>query len=586
MQFDTTINEWHTCKETDTINSSNPCSEYMFLDDSACNLASLNLMKYRQDDGSLDIAKFKHDIDVVLTAQEILVGQSSYPTESIAKNSHKFRPLGMGYANLGALLLANGLPYDSDEGRALAAGITSLMTGRAYRHSAKMAKEMGAFEGFEENEEPFREVIAKHAEATDKIDREVDVVGLEAVLDAAEEEWTGAKEESADGFRNAQVSVLAPTGTIGFLMDCDTTGIEPDYAIYKHKKMIGGGFREIVNQQVRTALKTLGYDAEQVEDIQSFVSKNQGNVVGAPHLREEHYAVFDTADKPEGGDRAIDPLGHVKMMAAVQPFLSGAISKTVNLPNDATVEDIADTYMQAWKLGLKSIALYRDGSKVAQPLNKFGAEDGELEERLNWGERRMMPLEREGTGVKTKIAGNGIFIQTGEYDDGTLGELSISMNKSGSAINTLLDGLSIAISKGLQYGVPLSEYVDTFRHVKSESGGMTTHPHIPIASSPMDFVMRWLAMHYDADLSEGNVKNDPDPNSLRVNVLKARKEMERQAASGEVADPSEIKTQEDEPQSTGISTGTGEFCSDCGEEMIKNGTCFKCINCHGTSGCS
>ncbi|HKP88615.1 MAG TPA: hypothetical protein VJT75_01455, partial [Thermoleophilaceae bacterium] len=499
----TTINQWHTSPNSGRINASNPCSEYMHVDDSACNLASLNLMKFRRPDGSFDVESFEHAVDVVILAQEIVVSPSSYPTEEIGVNARAFRQLGMGYANLGALLMANGVAYDSDEGRTLCGAITALMTGRAYRTSAEVAGAIGAYEHYEENRDPHNHVMRKHRDAAHAIEGEM--CADAELLAAARRAWDEAVEiGDRNGYRNAQATVLAPTGTISFLMDCDTTGIEPDFSLVKFKELVGGGQMMIVNRTVPLALQTLGYQREQIEAIEAHLAEH-ATIVGAPGLSDEHLSVFDVAV----GERAISPMGHVKMMAAAQPFISGAISKTVNLPESVSVEDIAGVYSEGWKLGLKALAIYRDGSKTAQALKtdagdkKDAAAEAEAEEPAR-PVRRRMPRERQSLTHKFSVGGREGYITAGEYEDGTLGEVFLTdVGKEGSTIKGLMNAFATAISIGLQYGVPLETLTRKFAYVRFEPEGYTGNPEIPFAKSMPDYIMRWLAARYgDADLHE------------------------------------------------------------------------------------
>ena len=506
VQYDTTINEWHTCPNSGRINASNPCSEYMHVDDSACNLASLNLMRFRRPDGSFDVEAFEHAVDVVILAQEIVVGPSSYPTEEIGRNARAFRQLGLGYANLGALLMANGVAYDSDAGRALCGAITALMTGRAYRTSAEVAGAIGPYERYEENADPHMHVMRKHRHAAYELD---DSLATDSeLLAAARRAWDEAVDVGArNGFRNAQATVLAPTGTISFLMDCDTTGIEPDFSLVKFKELVGGGTMTIVNRTVPLALRTLGYDPVQVAAIEAHLAET-GTIVGAPGLRDEHLSVFDVAV----GERAISPMGHMRMMAAAQPFLSGAISKTVNLPESVTVEDIAGIYLEGWKLGLKALAIYRDGSKTAQALRTDAGEKKDVAAEAAEAVaieparpvRRRMPRERQSLTHKFSIGGHEGYITAGEYDDGTIGEVFLTdVGKEGSTIKGLMNAFATSISIGLQYGVPLETFVRKFAYMRFEPEGYTGNPEIPFAKSMPDYIMRWLASRYgDADLHE------------------------------------------------------------------------------------
>ncbi len=581
MQFDSTVNRWHTSKNTARINDSNPCSEYMFMDDSACNLASLNLMKF--SNGGFDVEAFRHAVDTLIVAQEILVDNASYPTEKIGRNSHDFRPLGLGYANLGALLMAGGLPYDSEEGRAVAGAISAVMHGQAYLTSARVASEAGPCSGYEFNREPFLDVIAMHRDAVRHIQARL---VSEPLLDGARSVWDECQEMGRRfGYRNAQVTVIAPTGTIGFMMDCDTTGIEPELALVKFKRLVGGGMIKIVNQTVPAALIKLGYSSDEVNDIVALIDR-EGTIEGAPHLNPEHLAVFDCSFRPARGARSIHYLGHLKMMAAVQPFVSGAISKTINMPEDASVEDIIEAYIQSWKLGLKAVAIYRDGSKKVQPLSTEGkAQPSQVDQKTpaaapaglaernapGVGEpwRRKLPAERDSKTHKFSIGGHEGYITVGMYEDGTAGEVFITMAKEGSTVSGLMDSFATAISLALQYGVPLKVLVDKFSHVRFEPNGWTGNAEIPYAKSIMDYIFRWLGAKFlspDYRLSE--------------------------AESDAVVPP--MKPTEPEPQLTlPIPRPTAHpgaedapVCADCGSIMTRNGSCYKCGNCGSTSGCS
>jgi ribonucleoside-diphosphate reductase alpha chain len=518
MQFDTTVNEWHTCPHTDRINASNPCSEYMFLDDSACNLASINLMKFVKVDGELDVAAFKAACRTMITAQEIIVPNSSYPTKAIEKNSHDYRPLGLGYANLGALLMSRGLPYDSDEGRAYAAAITAVMTGEAYAQSARIARDHGGpFAGYEKNREPFLRVMNKHRDAVSEINAKYVPSDLMA---AAKQAWDETVELGEDfGYRNAQATVLAPTGTIGFMMDCDTTGVEPDIALVKYKKLVGGGLMKIVNGTVPMALEKLGYTQPEIEAIVHYIDEHE-TIEGAPFLKDEHLPVFDCAFKPAKGERSIHYMGHIKMMGATQPFISGAISKTVNVPREATVEEIEKAYVESWRLGAKAISIYRDGSKRTQPLNtsKAGVADTrnavgaglqtsanemgpreivrEVVKVVETPKRRKLPDERNAITHKFDIAGHEGYITVGLFEDGTPGEIFLVMAKEGSTISGFADAFAQAISYALQYGVPLQALVDKFSHARFEPSGMTKNPEIRFAKSIVDYIFRWLATKF------------------------------------------------------------------------------------------
>src|SRR5689334_4896345 len=498
MQYDTTINEWHTCPASGRINGSNPCSEYMHLDNSACNLASLNLMTFLDAEGNFDVASFRHAVEIMFTAQEILVGESDYPTEKIGENARAYRQLGLGYANLGALLMARGLSYDSDQGRAWAGAITSLMTGWAYRTSAHISEVTGPFEGYAPNGDAMLRVMRKHRAAADDIDAEL---VPEAMLSAAKQSWDEAVAlGELHGYRNAQASVLAPTGTIGLMMDCDTTGIEPELALVKTKKLVGGGTMQFVNQTVPRALAKLGYGPDQVEDVVAYIAEHN-SVVDAPHLREEHYSVFDTAM----GDRPIHYMGHVRMMAAAQPFISGAISKTVNMPEEASVEEVEQLFIESWKLGLKAVAIYRDNCKVAQPLSAdkkktATAEPAELATPV----RKRLPMSRPSITTSFQVGDAEGYITAGSYPDDGLGEIFLKTSKQGSTMSGVMDAFAIAVSLGLQYGVPLDAYVSKFINTKFEPSGMTNDPDIRFASSLVDYVFRRLALdHLPPEVRDG-----------------------------------------------------------------------------------
>ena len=499
MQFDTTVNEWHTCPETDRIYASNPCSEYMFLNDSACNLSSINLMKFVGEDGELDVVSYKAAIRTLLTAQEIIVDNASYPTPAIEQNSHAYRPLGLGYANLGALLMSRGLPYDSDAGRDYAAALTALMTGEAYAQSARIARDHGGpFSGYEKNREPFLRVMRKHRDSM----RDVNARNVPSDLYAsAKASWDDAVELGEQfGYRNAQATVLAPTGTIGFMMDCDTTGVEPDIALVKYKKLVGGGLMKIVNQTVPMALRKLAYTPSQVDAIIDYIDKNE-TIEGAPGLKDSHLPVFDCAFKAAKGHRSIHYMGHIKMMGATQPFISGAISKTVNVPKDATVDEITQAYIQSWKLGAKAISIYRDGSKRTQPLNtsrdKSPADLAQAAIQLVTSPvRRKLPDERKALTHKFDIAGHEGYITVGLFEDGQPGEIFLVMAKEGSTISGFADAFAQAISYALQYGVPLQALVDKFSHVRFEPSGMTRNPEIRFAKSIVDYIFRWMATKF------------------------------------------------------------------------------------------
>jgi ribonucleoside-diphosphate reductase alpha chain len=656
VQFDDIINDWNTCLNTDRIYGSNPCSEYHFLDNTACNLASINLLKFVDEDGNFDVAGFRHACRIFFIAQEILVGFASYPTELIALNSYNYRPLGLGYANLGTLLMVNGIPYDSDESYAITGAITAIMNGEAYRTSAEMAAVKGPFPMYKPNESSMLRVMNKHRAAVYDINEKACPAYL---LEAAKQIWDETLELGEKyGYRNAQATVLAPTGTIGLLMDCDTTGIEPDFALVKWKKLAGGGYFKIVNQSVPRALKKLGYNAEEVEAITKYILghgtlegapfanettmlelgftrdeyraavesvKASGNfnewtagitpealkqkgmstqevnaivnyvngtqtVEGAPYLKEEHYAVFDCANKCGNGKRFIDPMAHIKIMAAAQPFLSGAISKTVNLPNEATVEDIKKIYVDAWKMGLKCVALYRDGSKFSQPLNLAKTDTEEaLEEAgvptLKWGEKRQLPRKRNGFTMETSVSGHKIHLRTGEFEDGRLGEIFIDMFKEGAAYRSMVNCFAVAVSLGLQYGVPLEKFVDSFTFTRFEPSGMTDHPNVRQCTSLVDLIFRVLGMEYLGRTDFVQVK----PEGTRVSELEpVQKQLPlktEQSAAKPVVDTELSSSQLRAEQLRGM-MGDAPFCSNCGSITIRNGSCYKCDNCGNSEGCS
>jgi ribonucleoside-diphosphate reductase alpha chain len=489
MQFDTTINDWHTCPESGRINASNPCSEYMHLDNSACNLASLNLMKFLKEDGEFDVESFRQAVTIMIAAQEIIVGNAGYPTELIGENANKFRALGLGYANLGALLMSRGLPYDSDAGRAFAGAVTALMTGHAYSASARLAARMGTFAEYERNRASMLAVVEKHRQALQRIDAALAPGPLFAAATAA---WDEALSLGAEhGFRNAQVSVLAPTGTIAFMMDCDTTGVEPDIALVSYKRLVGGGMIKMVNRTVPLALRTLGYGRDEIDEIVAYIDQD-GVIEGAPHLKEEHLPVFDCALRPAKGTRCIAPLGHVRMMGAIQPFISGAISKTVNLPNESTVDEVMETFIEAWRNGVKAIAIYRDGSKRTQPVSTSRDGAGPVAKPV----RRRLPDTRHSITHKFSIEGHEGYITVGTYEDGSPGEIFITMAKEGSTISGMMDAFATSISLTLQYGVPLKDLVNKFGHMRFEPAGMTQNREIPVAQSVVDYVFRWLGSQF------------------------------------------------------------------------------------------
>ncbi|MBI4550263.1 MAG: vitamin B12-dependent ribonucleotide reductase [Candidatus Omnitrophica bacterium] len=728
VQFDSTINDWHTCSGTGRINASNPCSEYMFLDDTACNLASINLVKFMREDGSFDIEGYRHAVRIFILAQEILVDFSSYPTQRIAQNSHDYRPLGLGYANLGTLFMVSGIPYDSEEAYAICGALTAIMTGHAYKVSAEIAASKGAFPGYAKNRESFLHVMNKHRAAAYRIDERF---CPEELLQAARQDWDAAiavGEQS--GFRNAQATVIAPTGTIGLLMDCDTTGIEPDFALVKFKKLAGGGYFKIVNQSVPQALKKLGYSPREIEEILIYVTgtaslknapwineaslKEKGfsdadlenvekvlpavfdlpsalnvwnlgeetlrrlgfkpseyqsprfnllaalgfsadqveeankavcgmmTIEGAPYLKEEHLPVFDCANKcGKFGQRFIAPMAHIKMMAAAQPFISGSISKTVNLPNEVTVENIESIYVEGWKLGLKSVALYRDGSKMSQPLNASSGDRSAQEKETVKAEtvpaaasgapqRKRLPKKRKGWTLEGKVGGHKVYLRTGEYDDGSLGEIFIDMHKEGAAFRSMMNCFAIAVSLGLQHGVPLKEFVDVFTFTRFEPQGMVDHPNIKQATSVVDFIFRVLGMEYlgrtdfvhkPVDAGEHHpapvAPALPAPEAPSAKALppketgtgegaySAKAELNESAELGngkyglpdvtESVSSSVLKFSENPQESVLMSVldeqlsqmmGDAPFCNICGHITVRSGSCYKCLNCGNSMGCS
>jgi ribonucleoside-diphosphate reductase alpha chain len=670
MQYDTTINKWHTSKNTDRINASNPCSEYMFLDDSACNLASLNLMKFLKSNGEFDVPAYRHAVDVLITAQEILVDNAGYPTEAISRNSHDYRPLGLGYANLGAMLMASGLPYDSDAGRDYAACVTAIMCGEAYLQSARIAEQCpqlgaassrvspqdvtgGACPGWYINREPFLDVIRMHRASVNKISKESVPTAL---LDGSRQCWDEALAlGEKHGYRNAQVTVLAPTGTIGFMMDCDTTGVEPDLALVKYKKLVGGGMIKIVNQTVPSALWKLGYTPDQVNSIVSYIDST-GTIEGAPGIREEHLPVFDCSFKPQKGTRTIHYMGHVMMMAATQPFISGAISKTVNLPETATVDDITEAYIQSWKLGIKAVAIYRDGSKKAQPLMAASSRD-EAAKRGTRGEkdttattrplsgpeldfqklspeqqtmalaavrpltmheqetappravRHRLPSERASITHKFAIAGHEGYITVGLYKDGTPGELFIRMAKEGSTVSGLMDSFATAVSLALQHGVPIKLLCDKFSHTRFEPSGFTGNQEIPIAKSIMDYIFRWLELRFvtgrqyplfkDMVLPPMGAAVSTEPLAIGQSSivetmppqggLGTQPGTQTPSAEGAAKNPSLVDRgiyHSADALKEFVDLGDAPSCHLCGSIMTRNGSCYRCMSCGSTSGCS
>jgi len=577
IQYDSTINRWNPCKASGRINASNPCSEYMFLDDTACNLASLNLMRFADAQGDFDVEAFRQAVAVVFLAQEIIIDHADYPTARIAHNSHLYRPIGLGYANLGAFLMAQGLAYDSEAGRNVSAAVTAVMCGQAYLTSAEIAAAMGPFPRYRMNRKPFLEVIGMHKAAADAIPAE----GVpESLLAAAREAWRDALSKGQrSGFKNAQATVLAPTGTIAFMMDCDTTGVEPDIALIKYKKLVGGGLLKIVNGTVPMALAHLGYDGDEIAAIVEYLDEHE-TIEGAPGLRDEHVAVFDCAFRPANGSRSIHWMGHVRMMGAVQPFLSGAISKTVNMPEDSSIEDIVTAYTEGWHLGLKALAVYRDGCKRSQPLNTgVVAEEPRAVEALR-PRRVKLPDERAARTHKFSIAGHEGYLTVGLYNDGAPGEIFLRMAKEGSTVSGLMDTIATMTSIALQYGVPLKALVDKFSHTRFEPAGFTNNPEIPFAKSVTDYVFRYLGNRY---LDEAPVADEQETQAEAAGLAPCAGQDESTGATpraavagGSGADNRySIQNQADAPS-----------CVDCGSIMIRNGACYKCVDCGSTSGCS
>jgi ribonucleoside-diphosphate reductase alpha chain len=621
MQFDTTINDWHTCSNTKPINASNPCSEFVFLDDTACNLASINLMQFLNTAGEFDVEAYRHTADILITAQEIIVDNASYPTPVITRNSYDFRPLGLGYANLGALLMARGLAYDSDAGRAYAAAVTALLTGQAYLTSAKIAKVIGPFAGYTVNRDPMLHVIRKHRDSLQHVEHPFVPSDL---MQAAVDAWDDALALGMQyGYRNAQATLLAPTGTVSFMMDCDTTGVEPDIALIKYKKLVGGGMMKLVNATVPQALERLGYAPHQIKEIVQYIDEHE-TIEGAPFLQEAHLPVFDCAFRPAGGTRAIHYTGHIRMMAAVQPFLSGSISKTVNMPTDTTVEEIEQAYILGWQLGVKALAVYRDGCKRTQPLTTTAQSNERSrvardlpvsthpEQREGVGApfplrpdtrrspqgvqhplRRRLPDERPAITHKFSIAGHEGYLTVGMYEDGTPGEIFLVMAKEGSTISGLMDAFATLTSLALQYGVPLKALIDKFSHMRFEPAGFTNNKEIPIAKSVMDYIFRWLASKFldqedrarvgvveaGTTVSAQGVTLPEDSTAqpllpgLVTNGAAKRGTLYATAPTAEERFP--FRLQEDAPS-----------CAECGALMIRNGACYKCLNCGATSGCS
>lgn len=618
LQFDTTINHWHTASNTGRINGSNPCSEYMHLDNSACNLASLNLLKFLREDGTFDVASYQQAIEIIFTAQEILVGYSSYPTEKITQNAYDFRELGLGYANLGALLMALGMPYDSEEGRAWAATLTAIMTGHAYATSAKLARRKGPFAGYAVNEEPMNKVLRQHRDEVMKINPSL---VPEELHSTAQTVWEQAVEQGKlHGVRNSQATVLAPTGTIGFMMDCDTTGVEPDLGLVKLKKLVGGGTMSIVNQTVRRALKNLRYTPEQIEDIIAYIDENK-SIIDAPHLKNEHLPVFACSM----GDNTIHYEGHVRMMGAVQPFISGAISKTVNMPEEASVEDVADLHYLSWKLGLKAVAIYRDNCKVAQPLSTAKKEIKAADQKpeaapatapaatkekeegfvVKTPVRRKLPRARTARTFEFSVGGSKGFFTVGEYDDGKPGELFISMAKQGSTMSGLMDAFAISISNGLQYGVPLKFYVRKYMNMSFAPSGMTDDPEVPMASSVMDYIFRRLALEYlpwedrmelgfnmetAPEALQTSLPVDEEPTPAPVQPEPTQESATSVSAYGEGTPAgkgeAEAKNAAAPVQAKSANHSDAPLCYNCGNVTVRAGSCHVCTACGTTSGCS
>ncbi len=636
VQYDTTINNWHTCPNSGRINASNPCSEYMFLDDTACNLASINLMKFRREDGSFDHERYGAACRVYFTAQEILVDHASYPTEDIARNSHKFRPLGLGYSNLGSLLMSNGLAYDSDAGRGVCGAITAIMHGNANLTSAELAEAVGTFDEYEINHQPFMNVMQMHRDAVDEISDECPADLAQAAADV----WDKVLSAGAvHGFRNAQATVLAPTGTISFMMDCDTTGIEPDIALVKYKQLAGGGMLKIVNQTVPLALETLGYSTEDIEAILEYIDEHD-TIEGAEQLKPEHLPIFDCAFQARNGSRSIAWKAHVTMMAAAQPFLSGAISKTVNMPRETTPEEIAQAYVDGWKLGLKALAIYRDGSKDSQPLNTATEADQAKDKAAAMAgkpRRERLPDTRQSVTHKFSVSGHEGYITVGLFEDGRPGEMFITMAKEGSTIGGLMDAFGTAVSMSLQYGVPLEDYVRKFSHMRFEPQGFTKNPDIRIAKSLIDYIFRWLGITFlpgykeatvgsadsgggDSGSSEGDSETVTTPATKKVGGLAAGQDQAKTATNGHHTNGHsnghsngatnghanghangdatgldklleragaklELSSDGRSEQFAGFQTDAPS-CDNCGSITVRNGNCYLCHNCGNSMGCS
>ncbi len=605
VQYETTINRWHTCSNSGPINASNPCSEYMFLDDTACNLSSLNLKKFQEADGRFNVERFRKAAAIYITAQEILVDHASYPTPSIAENSHLYRPLGLGYANLGSLLMSMAIPYDSDEGRGIAGALTALLNGQAYSTSSRIASNLGPFAGYKENERPMLRVMEMHRSATDEIDEACP----HYLREAARQVWDECVESGRRfGYRNAQATVLAPTGTIAFMMDCDTTGIEPDIALVKYKQLAGGGMMKIVNRTVPEALKKLGYNTAAIDQIVAHIDQHD-TIEGAPGFKDEDLPVFDCAFRPKNGQRTIRWEAHVKMMAAAQPFLSGAISKTVNMPQESTVEEIENAYLEGWRLGLKALAIYRDGSKQSQPL----ATSKEGDRKKKGGElqptRRRLPATRQSLTHKFSVGGHEGYITVGLFEDGQPGELFITMAKEGSTIGGLMDTIGTETSLGLQYGVPLRVFVDKFSHTRFEPSGWTNNKEIPHAKSVVDYIFRWLGIQFIAGYREANTPQRPAETEVKNGATGS-------GPSAAVATPAPKPAVHSNGNGNGNGHGNGKgkhhdvepelelnspavrsqqfanfqtdapACDNCGAITVRNGNCYLCHNCGNSMGCS
>ncbi|QDT31489.1 Vitamin B12-dependent ribonucleotide reductase [Thalassoglobus polymorphus] len=628
VQFDTTINKWHTCKNTGPINASNPCSEYMFLDDTACNLSSINLKKMMRPDGSFDVERFRRACSIFITAQEILVDHASYPTPAIAENSHMFRPLGLGFANLGSMLMSMGIPYDSDAGRGIAGALTALLNGEGYRTSAEIAGNIGPFAGYRENEQPMLDVMQMHRDAVE----DITPACPSYLRDAARQTWNECLQLGRrHGYRNAQATVLAPTGTIAFMMDCDTTGIEPDIALIKYKQLAGGGMMKIVNQTVPYSLQVLGYDEPEIKGILEYLEEHE-TIEGAPGLKDEHLPVYDCAFKPANGTRSIHWKGHVGMMAAAQPFLSGAISKTVNMPADSTVEDIELAYIEGWKSGLKALAIYRDGSKQSQPLAT--KKEGDRKAATDAGEapkRRRLPDTRHSLTHKFNVGGHEGYITVGLFEDGKPGELFIVMAKEGSTIGGLMDVIGTETSLALQFGVPLEAMVNKFSHARFEPSGWTTNPDIPVAKSVVDYIFRWLGITFLEGYREANTPNRIEGSKDESGTGNPPKPSLQDEAEGEAQDAASnaVNRVLERTSSNGSSNGSNghasngnghhangspilqldasalnaerstnrdeQFahfqsdapaCDACGSITVRNGNCYLCHNCGQSMGCS